>query len=188
MNPKTQSGLTLQDIATLADGTGNITDATASRLAAYIRSDPRFNEALSHFRQMAEDAGVEYLADGLEIHQIITELRQSPSKAPCDVIHPALDVPYTQLINMATALAIRASGKENTELIALTTRLIVALSDELDTDHHFTCLLDRFLSLEEQAAQETLAQLVEHYRQLRGLGVGRVQTGSMGDRTDRAHG
>lgn len=82
MEAKTETGLTLEDIATLADGTGNIPDETAESLKPLIREDARFAEALAALRQMADDAGTKLAADGLDAFRSLTgsgsELGRSP--------------------------------------------------------------------------------------------------------------
>ncbi len=167
MPEKTIANLTHHDIASLADGTGGISDETATRLANLIRSDPRYADLLERLRKMADDAGVKYLADGLEIHQIVTRLRKESWQEPRDVVHPHLDVPYPQLITMTATLAKRARGKEKTELTALEERLIVAFSKELAGEAFFQSLVERLMPVKEGAAEQTLGHLVGHYRRLR---------------------
>lgn len=167
MPEKTLAGLTRHDVATLADGTGNISDETATRLATFISSDPRFADTLATLRQMADDAGVKYLADGLEIHQLITRLRQESWKVPRELVNPALDVPYPQLLTLTATLAERARGQEKAALTALEDRLLAAFSAEVADEPFFETLVVLLSPVGENAAEKVLARLVRHYRRLR---------------------
>ncbi len=126
--------LTLEDLALLADGTGNIPDDSAVRLQTLIRcGDPaRFEAAgrwiaaqLKVLRRMAADAGVDLLADGLYVSRCLERLRSGSWCSPTDVLDPRLDVPYQELIAMAGACADRARDEEEqAELRNLIERLV----------------------------------------------------------------
>ncbi len=130
MKHETTTGLTLADIANLADGTGNITDETAARLAPLIRGDERFAAALADLRRMADDAGTAYLADGFDAHSRFERLRAKSWTHPTDVLHPDLDVPYRELIAVAAAAAGRARGAERVTLHQVQQRLERAWADD----------------------------------------------------------
>ena len=123
MDADTETTLTLEDVAILADGTGNIPDETATRLAPLIRGDERFAAALDDLRRMAADAGTAYLADGFDAHASLERLRAEPWTHPRDVLHPDLDVPYRELVAVAAAAAGRAKGAERMTLREVQQRL-----------------------------------------------------------------
>ena len=125
MESKIAIGLTMKDIAILADGQGNIPDDTAERLAIFIRGEERVLGTLEQLARMAADAGVEHLADGHDTFENLSRLRQEPWESVTDVLDPRLDVPYPDLISMAGALADRAEGEEQAELRELGRRLII---------------------------------------------------------------
>jgi len=137
MKLETATGLTLEDIAVLADGTGNIPDETAARLAPLVRADDRFAPALDDLRRMTSDAGTAYLADGLDAHASFGRLRSESWTHPTDVLDPDLDVPYRELIAIASAQAGRAKGAEKAELRELRGRLekAWALDDPVGERH-----------------------------------------------------
>ncbi len=132
-----------EDVALLADGTGNIPDDTATRLQTFIRCRDReliectwrwIGSQLEEQRQMAEDAGVELLADGLYVSRCFERLRADPSTRPSEVLDPRLDVPYQELISMAGALADRGDAAEKVEMQQLIKRLGVALGEQIQTE------------------------------------------------------
>ncbi len=49
--------LTLRDVAVLLDGV-EVPDATAARLAPFLRNDPRLEEEVTELEMMAQDAGI----------------------------------------------------------------------------------------------------------------------------------
>ncbi len=114
--------LAKEDIALLADGTGNIPDTTATRLKPLIVCDDfsqlqrywrdRIVPCLRELCQMARDAQVKHLADGLYVFRTLERLRSTPWERPTDVLDQWLDVPYSELILMASALAERAEAEE----------------------------------------------------------------------------
>ena len=136
----TDIALTQEDIALLADGTGNIPDDTATRLQALIRCDDRerlqrtwrrIAAHLEDLHQMAQDAGVKLLADGLYVFRDLSRLRSEPWESASDVLDPRLEVPYPELLAMAGALADRAEGAEKAELQQLLERLARDFGDYL---------------------------------------------------------
>ncbi len=132
--------LTPEDVAHLADATGEFPDDTAARLQQLILCDDRervrrtwrlietHREAL---RQMAKDAGVELLVDGVYVFRILERLRSEHWECPEDLLHHRVDVPYQELIEMAGAHAGRVAGAEKAELAQLIERLTVALGGQL---------------------------------------------------------
>jgi len=139
-DPRPQHGdLTLEDLALLADGAGNVPDATARRLQALIQcSDLEhvgetwrgFVVRIRRLRQMAADAGTRFLADGLDAFRSLERLRSDLWVRPEDVLDPRLEVPYRELIAMARARAERARGDEKGELLDLADRLASAREGE----------------------------------------------------------
>ncbi len=129
--------LTHEDVAHLADGSGEHPADTAARLKVFIRCDDL--ERVQHtwrligshheeLRRMAEDAGVELLVDAVFVFRILEQLRAESWKSPEDVLHPGVEVPYPPLIAMAGARAQRAGGAEKAELLRLRERLVLALA------------------------------------------------------------
>ena len=174
-------GLTLEDIALLADGTGNIPDDTAIRLQALIccndlkliqRTWRRIASHLEELHEMAEYAGVELLADGLYVFRILEQLRSKTWESTSDVLDPRLDVPFQELIAMARAFADRADGHEKAELQQLGERLVIAVGDQIGGDKFVELLIDRLLEVGEEAAEEALSQLVGIYRHRRAAAAG----------------
>ena len=127
--------LTIEDVAVLADGTGNIPDATAVRLRPliccadfeHVRSTWHgLAIRLRRLRQLAADAGVDLLADGLWVYRCLERLRSDLWLSPADVLDPRLEVPFPELISMARAFAQRTDGDEQAELLHLADRLALA--------------------------------------------------------------
>lgn len=144
--------LTPEDVARLADGTGNIPDDTARRLQAVIRCQDlaridriwRWIRAeLQELRQMADDACVELLEDGRYIFHCFERLRTEPWTLPTDVLDPRLDVPYEELISMASALEQRAEGTEKVEMRNLIERIGAALSAQVKAEEHLEWVVRR---------------------------------------------
>lgn len=149
METQTTTGLTLKDIAILADGAGNISDETAERLAPYVRGDEDLKEPLAELRQMAADAGTPLLADGLHAFEILSRLRSRIWARPSDVLDPRLDVPFDELISMTAAMAERAGDKEKTELQQMKGRHEIGRA-----------LIDRLLEVDEDVAEAAVTHLV----------------------------
>ncbi len=136
MQAQQDVSLTPEDLALIADGTGNIPDDTAVRLQAFIlcAGDPEEFERrrkwivteLQELRRTAADAGVDLLGDGHYVLRTLERLRAEPWKTPADLLDPRLDVPYQELIAMAGARAERAEGEEKVELRQLIERLVGA--------------------------------------------------------------
>ncbi len=169
--------LTLEDLAALADGNGNVPDAAAARFKTLIDScekPERFEAArrwmaaaLAGLRRLAADADVKLLADGLYAFECLEKLSARSWESPSDVLDPRLDVPYRELISLAAALAERAGGEEKAELEQLVDRLMRALAAEISGEGIGEPLIDRLLEVGEEAAEEALRQLVGRYRELR---------------------
>ncbi len=124
--------LTLEDVAHLADATGEVPDDTAVRLRAFIRCDDpeRFERTwhlirahLEALRQMAADAGVEMLVDAVFVFRIFERLRSEAWQRPEGVLHRGVEVPYQELISMAGSYVERADAAETAELERLIERL-----------------------------------------------------------------
>ncbi len=173
--------LTPEDVAHLADASGELPDDTATRLQALIRCDdlervehtwPLIGAHLEALRQMAEDAGVELLVDAVFVLRIFERLRSEHWESPEDLLHPGVEMPYEQLISMAGALAERAVGAEKAELRHLKERLIAALGDQLGGEEFVKLLIDRLLEIREEVAEETLNHLVGLYRHRREAAAG----------------
>ncbi len=177
MEAKQDIPLTPEDLALIADGTGNIPDDTAVGLQAFILSagdSQKFERTrqwivaqLEELRRTAADAGVELLGDGQYVFSTLERLRAEPWKTPADLLDPRLDVPYQELIAMAGARAERARGAEKAELRQLIERLVGALGDELGGEKYVQLLIGRLLEVGEAAAEEALRQLVGIYRHRR---------------------
>lgn len=132
-----------EDVALLADGTGNIPDDTATRLQALIRCRDLeqiertwswIGSQLGEQSRMAEDADVELLADGLYVYRCFERLRSDPSTRPGELLDPRLDVPYQELISMAGAVADRGDAAEKAEMQQLIERLGVALAEQIQAE------------------------------------------------------
>ncbi len=124
--------LTPEDVAHLADGTGELPDDTAARLKVFIRCNNRdrvwntwclIEIHLEELRRMAEDADVEFLVDAVFVFRILERLRSEAWESPGDVLHPRVEVPYPHLIALVRAQAERAGGTEKTKLLQLCERL-----------------------------------------------------------------
>ncbi len=163
MEPKNKAGLTLEDVAILADGIGNIPDGTAERLRPLVREDERLAEDLAALRQLADDAGVQLLEDGLNTYERLGRLRERAWEKPSEVLDPLVEVPYRELIAMAGAMAKRADGGEKAELEELRERLIAAFGDELG-GVKILKMVDELVEVEDAVAETVLGQLVGLYR------------------------
>ncbi len=124
--------LTTEDIALLADGTGNIPDDTARRLQVLICcGDVEQIVALWRYlaaelvilRRLADAVRVALLADGLHYYRCVERLRAEIWKTPADVFDPRTELHYPELISVARYLAGRAEGEERAELEHLAGRL-----------------------------------------------------------------
>ncbi len=169
--------LTYEDVAHLADGSGDLPADTAVRLQVFIccddleRVQDTWRLIASHreeLYQMADDADVELLVDAVFIFRILEQLRSEPWERPGDVLHPGIEVPYPQLISMAAAGAARAAGDEQAELLRLRERLVLALGNQLGSEK----VVERLLEVREEVAEEALSQLVRVYRHRRAGAAG----------------
>ncbi len=175
MEAKNETGLTLEDVAALADGTGNLSDETAARLKPLVCGDEAFAEDLAALRQMAEDAGTRLLADGLHAFRRLSRLRERFWSRPADVLGPDLDVPYGELITMAGAMAARVEGEERAGLERLRERLIVAFGVELGDDRALRLMMDRLDEVEETVAEAVLTHVLSQRKGRRGGFEGRLR-------------
>ncbi len=135
--------LTPEDVALLADGSGNIPDDTATRLAALIRCHDLeliqrtwlwIESLLEVLCRLSEDAGVELLEDGLYVFRCFERLRSEPWARPGELLDGRLDVPFQELISMAGAMADRAGDAEKIELQQLVERLGTALDEQIQAE------------------------------------------------------
>ena len=161
--PALPGGLTLADIALLADGTGNIPDDTAARLAPLIVSDDRLAGHLARLRRMAEDAAAECLADGHDAHASFAVLESATWQHPTDVLDPRVDVPYRELISIAATRAARAPRAERARLSMLEQRLVQAFTEDLANGEPFHRLGGRLLEVDDATAEATARRLVERF-------------------------
>ena len=160
-----EKGLTLEDVAILVDGTGNIPDDTAERLAPVIATDPRVTAQIGELRHMAEEAGSDYLADALDAHTRFSRLQEGAWRHPTDILEPNLDVPYRELISIATLRAERARSAERAELLALKERLEIAYVEDLLAAACFRQLAERLLEVQAEVAIAALGRLAAHLEQ-----------------------
>ena len=165
---------TLEDVAFLSDGTDDLPNDMALRLRALFLCDDLKPVAatfrviggrLEELRRMAEDAGVEQLADGLYVYRCLERLRSLPWERPADVLDLRLEVPFQELLSMTRALAARAEAAEQADLEQLCQRLTVAAGEQIGDDDMFKVLIERLISAGPEAAEEALRQLMERYRQ-----------------------
>ncbi len=163
MKAKNDKGLTLEDVAALADGTGNLSDETAAKLKPIVCANESFAEDLATLRQMADDAATTLLEDGLSTFKRLARLRQRAWKKPGDVLEPDLEVPYCELAAMTGAMAERAGGEEKAELEELGERLFAAFGDQLGGEKVLQ-MVDELVDLEEAVAEAVVGQLVGLYR------------------------
>ncbi len=180
--PKTNAlDLTLEDVAHLADGTRELSEATATRLQALVRCGDlgRVQESwrlvgshLEALRQLAEDAGVELMVDGIYVFRIFERLRSEHWESPEELLHHGVEVPYQELISMARAHTRRAAGAERAELQQLAESLMVALGRQLGKETFVAQLIGRLLEVGEEAAEEALNQFLGLYRQRREVAAG----------------
>ncbi len=196
--------LTLEDVAHLADGADELPDDTAARLKVFIRCNDLdrvrstwrlIGAHLEELRRIAEDAGIELLVDAVFVFRILERLRSEAWESPGDVLHPRVEVPYSQLIALAGAQAKRAGDTEKTELLQLCERLrfasrssksrpaarpedirrevppaaisVRAPGKQPSAEMFLTLFLDLLLEIGEEAAEEALANLTAMYRQRR---------------------
>ncbi len=135
--------LTPEDVALLADGSGNIPDDTALRLRPVVRSTDLelvqrtwlwIGAVIEVLRRLSEDAGVELLADGLYVFRCFERLRLEPRTPPGELLDPRLDMPYQELISMAGAFADRDDDAEKAEMQQLIERLGVAWGEQIQAE------------------------------------------------------
>ncbi|MCP3961881.1 MAG: hypothetical protein GY719_28905 [bacterium] len=161
--PALPGGLTLADVALLADGTGNIPDDTAARLAPLIVSDARLAGHLAELWRMAEESTAACLADAHDAHASFAVLESATWLHPTDVLDPRLDVPYGELLSIAAARAARAPRAERARLLMLEQRLEQIFTEDLANGEPFLRLGGRLLEVDDATAEATARRLVERF-------------------------
>ena len=159
MASETTIGLTLRDLAILVDGTGNIPDETARRLAPLSRQDERVAENLRQLQQMADDAQVVRLEDGLTAFEILQKLRETTWKSPREVTGPDLEIPYRELIAMSKAMTRRVKVSDRKQFAKLTTRLEAWFSADLASEDCFQEVVRRLRSVPVGIANRAIDRL-----------------------------
>jgi hypothetical protein len=100
--PQAEPTLTLEDLAQIVCE-GNVEGELQDRVAAVIRTDPRFAQQFEQLEAMATEIGAEDLWEGLERNQEFDRLLETESwKDPAEVLNPhgsdLYEVSYRKLI------------------------------------------------------------------------------------------
>jgi hypothetical protein len=111
MSDVPESGLTLEELALIADGQADALGGKAARwLGELFRTDPRFAKEMAHFKALAREAGIAeadpvgQLHIAVLVHQSIDALLESEDwKHPEDVIAGIWSngIPYENLVHLA---------------------------------------------------------------------------------------
>ena len=139
--------LTLEDLAQIVSG-GNIEGDLQDRVAAVIRTDPRFAEQFEQLEALAADAAAEDLWDGFERNQEFDRLLETESwEDPAEILNPEgsdlYEVSYRKLLAIADA---RIARTEHPGLVE--------------------AVKDRLQRAEEKSAERAVYQVAEALRNL----------------------
>ncbi len=138
--------LVLRDVAILLDGI-EIPDGTASRLAPFVREDPRLAEEIAELEQMAHDAGIDMqhrerfttaYDDGQDFSKLLTA---STWERPNDVLDPEVGFDVNVLLRIANARVARSSDPPTALLIEVQQKLERAAAEQQAAER----LVDGFL-------------------------------------------
>ncbi len=163
MTSSPETALTLEEIATLADGTDAL-DNVAWKLAPLVRSHPRLAGPIAELEAMAQDARVAGLRDAVDLHHDFDRLAAAQWQHPAEVLDPDAGISYPELIAIASARAGKARGAERRRLLGIRERLELAYADYRGREEFFEGVVDRLLELDQGAAEGLLKRLTEHHR------------------------
>ncbi len=163
MTIEPETGLTLEEIASLADGEDLHFEAI-KKLPALVRSHPRLAEPLAELRRLAEEAGGTSLRDAVDLHRDFDRLAAAQWRHPAEVLDPDVGICYPEMIAIASARAGKADGAERERLIGIRERLEQAHVEYRETEEFFDGVVDRLLTLDGDEAEKALCRLAEQHR------------------------
>ncbi len=153
----------------------SLSDDAVRRLAAVIRTDPRFSSQFAELEKLAGEAGSRpgeaagRLSAAVAADQALDRLLAAEGWThPAEILDPdgSTGVPYTSLIDLATAR--QETAEEPSQVRAVRRRLEEAFAAEGAEDR----LLERFLAglreLPPERAARVLSRAVPEYRRVQG--------------------
>ena len=173
-----ESPLTLADIAEVLSASPSLEGNTRSRLAQWVRTDPRLRPKIDRLHRLADEAGVdpkessEALAVALaHWNDLEMLLDHRDWEDPVEVLDPDRTGPgdrpigYAEMIRLAEA---RALEEEDPSQVLAVKRKLERARDRLEEYHrHMDALVESLLSFEEGMAESLCQMVIRRYRQRR---------------------
>ncbi len=158
--------LTLKDIAILLDG-DEIPDATAARLAPFLREDPRLEEEIAELELLAQDAGMapdesERFTNAYDNDQDFRKLLTAKSwQRPDEVLDPDVGISLGELLAIAAA---RMARSPNPLLAEVQQKLQRTAEEERAADRLVERFLEGLQRLPTKQAEALIAETERRYR------------------------
>ncbi len=158
--------LTLKDIAILLDGV-EVPDATAKRLAPFLRQDPRLEEEGAELEQMVQDAGIsaeqpERFTTALTNDRDFRKLLTAPEwERPDEVLDPEAGFSAHELLRIAQA---RLARSPNPLLGEVKQKLERAVTLERAVEKLMDVFVQELLRLPGAQAKASMAEMERRYR------------------------
>lgn len=158
--------LTLKDIAILLDG-AEVPDATARRLAPFLRQDSRLATEIAELEQMAEDAGISTgeperfttaYGNDRDFRKLLTALEW---ERPDEVLDPEVGFSADELLCIAQA---RLARSPNPLLTNVQKKLELAVSVQQAVERLMDVFVQELLHLPGTDALASIAEMGRRYR------------------------
>ena len=166
--PERKISLSLKDLSLLFDeNIDDISEEATAALLAMISEDPQMSAQLAELREMAQDAGTDWLEDGLETHRQFEKLLAADSwDALLEIVKDEAErVWYEKLIPMARARAQRAEDPDR--ILSLKKRLVEAAAQEELGLARNQAFCEELKKLDPDIAEGMLERLMEEVRHRR---------------------
>ncbi len=158
--------LTFRDIAILLDGV-EVPDATAMRLAPFLRQDPRLRQEVAELEQMVQDASIsaeqpERFTTALTNDRDFRRLLTAPEwERPDEVLDPEAGFSVDELLSIAQA---RLGRSPNPHLREVKQRLERAVVARRAVEKLMEVFVQELLRLPGAQAQASIAEMERRYR------------------------
>ncbi len=160
------NALTLRDIAILLDGV-EVPDATAERLAPFLRQDPRLAHEIAELKLMAQEAGIgaeqrERFTTAYDNDQDFRRLLTAPEwDRPDQVLDPEEGFSVDELLRIAEA---RLARSPNPLLREVQQKLERAASVQRAVEKLMEVFVQELLRLPGHQAEASMAEMERRYR------------------------
>ncbi len=161
-----KTDLTLRDVAVLLDGV-EVPDATAARLAPFLREDSRVEDEIAELEQMVQDAGIstqqpERFTTAYDNDRDFRKLLTATGwERPEEILDPDVGFSISELLRIAEA---RLARSPNALLAEVKDKLQRAEADRRTVEDLVEGFLKALLRMPAKQAEASIAEAERRYR------------------------